>query len=378
MTTLDFSSVLGFTKWMHLLGSVPNNTNRTRENIGTGDNSTTIFFISNTGIISSTYILTCGTSEASLTTLVETTDYTIDLDTSRITLTAAGVTKVGTKNIYAEYKYNVLQFLDSDINNALASAELRIKQSTNMTFANYTDTDPGYRQVNDEIYTFRSNYKDVALSMFWYPLVELNTTVATSYTTGGTSLVLTDASGFPNAATIYIGGNKVTYTAKSTNTLTVPSTTPSISAGAEVRSEVLELSKQAEAEDPAYYVLTPDIDYKIDYLEGTIKMLNNVFWSEYNYSDLRYIYSYGLKATYMHAWHEKSSSPNIPVEIEELTYMISAKRLGQRMLASAHAKGFNGIDPNQLNVSENDINDILENYRTFNVGTSMYNKGNLS
>ena len=68
---------------------------RTLETVGTGDNSNDTFYLDQKNIISGTLSLAYGATESSITALTETTDYTIDLETGIITLTAGGVIAIG-------------------------------------------------------------------------------------------------------------------------------------------------------------------------------------------------------------------------------------------------------------------------------------------
>lgn len=79
--------------------------NNTRDNFGTGDGSTSIFYTTMKNIIGSEYVFSYGADEDNLTDLTETTDYTIDLDSGKFELTAAGITAVGANGIYGDYYY---------------------------------------------------------------------------------------------------------------------------------------------------------------------------------------------------------------------------------------------------------------------------------
>ena len=76
------------------------------ENVGTGDNSETDFDLDKSNIIAGTYTLSYAASGSNdFTALTETTHYTLDKESGRIVLEAAGVTAVGTNVIYATYTY---------------------------------------------------------------------------------------------------------------------------------------------------------------------------------------------------------------------------------------------------------------------------------
>ena len=378
VTTNGLSTVLSLCRYLGLIKTIPNKDTTTRENIGTGDGSETIFWLDNLGVIENTYAFSYGSSEASLTTLTETTHYTLDLETSKLTLTGTGVTAVGTDNIYGEYKYNSQEFTNQEFLDALNAAETKILKRTEMTFADSSTTDPAYRKIITEPIKGHYNPYDKVFDLNWGPTVRFVGTVNGAYTTGGVTITLNDGGGLPTAGTLYIGGNKVAYSGRSTNNITVPSTTPSIADAAIVRGEVIEISMEPEGSATNYVVLDPDTEYEIDYAQGRIKILSNAYLGEITGSDRIYPSNYLLQVTYFHAWHEKGADPTIPDEIEYVTNMIASRRLMGSIVAKAHNTGLNDFNPALVNVDEDAISEILDHYTLLNVGTSFYNKQSLS
>jgi hypothetical protein len=101
------------------------------ENVGTGDNSETDFDLDRTNVISGSYTLSYATSGSNtFTALTETTHYTLDKESGRVVLEAAGVTAVGTAVIYATYWYTDL-FSDTVITDFLTRATDEIEKETN-------------------------------------------------------------------------------------------------------------------------------------------------------------------------------------------------------------------------------------------------------
>jgi len=377
-TTNQLSSPLSVVRYLHMLQTVPNKDAPSKETIGTGNNSRTTFWLDNLGILEDTYTIYYGSNESTATALTETTHYTIDLDLSKVTLTASGVSTVGADTLYAAYSYNTINLLNSELLSALNAAESRVIRDTEQTFAEYSDTNPNYKKISDELKKGHYVPYDKVYDMFWTPLVKLQPTTNGAYTTGGTTITLTSASGFPTTGTIYIGGNKVSYTGKSGNDLTVPSTTPSIADDATVRGEVIEVSMTPESSLPSYTVLDPDTEYEIDYDQGRVKILNNAYWGEIAAEDRVYPANYLVNLTYMHAWHELSENPEIPDEIEWVVNAIAARKLMGSVVAKAHSEGMNDFNPSLIDVDKEAIQEVLDGYATLNVGTSMYNKQSLS
>ena len=204
---LNYTTVLGFVEHIKSLKVIPSADTADQNNdsystsgyeiVGTGDNTRLLFFLNNIGVIEDTYVIYYGADDSNLTALTETTDYSLDLDNSQITLTTAGRTAVGTNKIFAEYKYNSLDLLNSLITSELGWAEDRVLSVTEQTFANYTDTNPSYLQITDEEFYMNnpslSEYGKVhgkALEMYYQPLVRLSTTTDGDYTSGGTTIDL--------------------------------------------------------------------------------------------------------------------------------------------------------------------------------------------
>jgi hypothetical protein len=262
--SVTYSSTLSLTMFMGLLGSVPDKDNTSLEEIGKGDNTTLTFWFDKLGVIEDTYTISYGSTASSVTALTEDTHYTVDLDTSKITLTTAGRTAVGSNYIYAEYKYNRAEIVNSDLTLALITAENKVRRDTEVKFADYTVTAPSYIQITNEIKKAQYDPYQKVYDFYHVPIVKIQTTVNGAYTTGGTSIILDDATGLPSSGTIYIGGEKVAYTARSSNTLTIPSSTASIDDAAVVRGEVIELSMEPEGTARDFDVLTPDTEYEMD------------------------------------------------------------------------------------------------------------------
>lgn len=373
-STLKYSTPLSLTKHLQILGTVPDRENTTREEVGTGNNSVTDFWIDKLGVIEDTYTISYGSVKSSVTDLTETTHYTIDLDTSKVTLTSAGVTAVGTNKVFAAYSYNTLELLNSEMNKALAAAEADVELFTEQRFANYTDTNPAYRKIVDEQLEGHYNPVSKVFEGFFNPWVDLSTTTNGDYTTGGTEITLSDASGFPTSGTIYIGGNKVAYTGKSSNTLTIPSSTPSIDDDSTVVGVVIEMSKEPEGSALSFEVLDPDTEYKIDYLNGHVHPLSNSYWGEIAAEDRLYPSNYVIRISYFSAWHEKNENPIVRDDVEEVVNMLAAKKFTQRIIKKSHIGGLNKFNPSALDSGKEYILKKLEWYKPLNVGGSMHDK----
>lgn len=375
-TTNGLSSPLSLVRFMNILKTIPNKDSTTKELVGVGDGNTVTFWLDSLGVIESTYTLYYGATEPNPTALTETTHYTIDLDNSKITLTSAGKTLIATNNIYAVYKYNALELLNADMLEALNTAENKLLRDTDQTFT--TTTLLAYRKVLNEPIKGHYNPYQKVFDLYYSPIIKVHTTTNGDYTTGGVSITLTDASLLPSTGTIYIGGYKVAYTAKTGNVLTIPATTSSIATGATVRGEVIELSIEPESNTPDYEVLDPDTEYEIDYNQGRFKPLANAYWGEINAEDRLYPSNYLLRVCYMQAWHSPDENATIPDEIEWCVNAIAARKMMGAVVAKAHSAGLNDFNPSLIEVDKEAIQEVIDEYKPLNVGTSMYNRQSLS
>lgn len=376
MTTNNgFTTLLKFWKSLNLVKTIPWAGNESKESVGTGDLVTTTFWLDNLGVIENTYSLYHGTSD---TLLTETTHYTLDMDISKITLTSAGLTAVSADAIKVAYSYNLLNLPNSEALRIVNYAEDHFLKQTEMTFADATATNPLYNKVADEVFEGRFDARWKTFDTAFTPIVKLQTTISTDFALGSSDLVLVSASGFPTAGTINVGGNKVSYTAKSGDTITVPVTTPAVVSASVVVGEVIEISKESEGSLPSYTILNRDEDYKIDFDNGRIELLGNAYFGEFQDTDRYYPANYMMKATYMSAWHEPTKAPEIPDDVEQCVFMLATNRLMKATVGKAHITGQNDFQPSLVAVDRTDIDEIIQRYKQLNVGTSPFNKQKIS
>lgn len=320
-------------------------------------------YLNQLGINPDTLVVYVGDTDTELTL---TTDYTFNSNTSALTITASGETALGGTSAKVVYEYNQLApVLTYNTSYALLSRmEQRLEQDLQTVFADQSSATPSYTQILDE-FDMGQGFRNNMYHTQYFPLISLQTTVDGNYTTGGTTLTLTSASGFPSIGTIYVGGNKVSYTAKTGNDLTVPSSTPSISDGATVRGEVIEVSLDPQGVQPSFTVLTPDVDYHIDYDTGNIQLFN-----EYYQVNLEGItrpingLKGRLKYTYMQAWHKNGQNATIPTEIEELVYMMAGRNLVQRTIVKANVGQRDNFTSDSYGFSKVDMEEIKDKYRS--------------
>jgi len=130
-TTLQLANSIGIVKTIPSrdVGATP-----IKELVGTGDGSTVIFYLDHDNILANSYTLYYGSAESSATELTETTHYTLDKTSGKVTLTSAGKTLVATNKIYAAYNYTSNEMSDAYLTEVLLRAEQEVDNLTNTTF----------------------------------------------------------------------------------------------------------------------------------------------------------------------------------------------------------------------------------------------------
>jgi hypothetical protein len=336
-----------------------------RETVATNPVSATSYYLSQMGVNEDTLKLYSGSDE-----LTPTTDYTFDSDTSKVTITSAGASELSGEDLTAEYEYNQLG-KDLNYNESVAileSAERELESKTKQRFSDTTTIQ--YREIVDEEFMFVNEKLRLkrGLNTRYNPLVNVETTVNGAYTTGGTSITLSDASMLPSNGTIYIGGNKVSYSAKASNVLTIPSTTPSIANGAVVYSTILEVSLESEGNVPSWKVLVPKDDYEVNADTGYIKVLNTAFFNEVTVSSLNiYPDNVKLRVSYFNAWHEEGGNPFIPEDVVEAVYQIAARNLRRNTVFKSHIGQRDNFTPTTSTESIEYIKYVVDEYSVQNI-----------
>ena len=367
---LKYSTIAEFVKYIGFYKRVPSAGSNTQdlEEVGTGNTVTAGFYLKNFGVISSTLVLTTTDD----TTLVVTTDYTFDSLTSKITLTTAGKTALAKLGLRAAYGYiqEGVNLSETDVEDMLERIESEVDESVGTVFADQTTALPSYTELSNELHMGHGHVDDYYRT-YYFPLIELSTTTNGAFTTGSTALTLADASGFPNSGVINVGGNKVTYTAKSSDTLTVSTSTPTIGDGSVARGEIIEVSVSPAGVTPVWTVLTANTDYSLDFDTGALQVLD-----DYYVRDIGGLtrppngVMNRLRASYFSAWHPVGRVASIPKEINKLVYKMAAFELSDSAILKANASNLENFSPTVLSRIRGEIEKTLNKYKSILVGRS--------
>ena len=362
---LKYTTVQKFLKFIGMNESVkdfqPGNT-PSNEVVASSPVSAGTYYVDQLGVNEDTLTLYAGTGTDSPLTL--SSDYTFDSDSSAITITSTGATTLSGNDLTAVYEYCTLgkDLSYNETVTLLEQAETSVERRTNCVFADQSSTTPSYKSVVNELHDGKGTLNNL-YSTDNAPIIKLSTTVSGAYTTGGTSIVLSDASGFPTSGTIYIGGNKVSYTNISSNTLTIPSTTPSISDGAVVRGEVVEISTSASGVSPSYEVLVPGSDYEIDYDTGRIQLMDEYYFqTDTDFEKPQDGTAARVRLSYQHAWHNVGDDAEIPDDILQAIHMVAGRQMVQRTILKSNAGQRDNFTAQSYGFSKVDVDELLRDY----------------
>lgn len=365
--TLRYTTVNEFWRRYGLLNSTTDyqaGDTPARETVASETVTAGTYYLDHKGVDEDSLVLYVGNTSTALTL---TTHYTFDSDTSAVTITSAGATALSGEDLTAVYDYCVLEnyLTYSDTTDALEAAESEFEDDTGQRFS--TTASPQYKQIINESLLFHKRFFRVTkgLPFRFNPTVALETTVDGDYTTGSATLDVVDASKFPLSGTIYIGGNKVSYTSKSSNTLTVPTSTPSISDGATVRGEVIEISLSSEGSAPDWQVLTFNEDYEVFSDDGYVELYTSAYWNQTTISEMSmFPDNIRVRASYMQAWHEPGQDPIIPDRAVRSMYAIAARDIANQTVRKSHIGQRDNFNPAALRVGEDRIDAAKERYKS--------------
>jgi len=368
-TTLQLAAILGATADIPMwdVAATPSN-----EEVGTGDDSETIFYLDHRNVLFGSYTLFYGATAAATTTLTETTHYVLDIDTGKITLTGAGVTLLSTNKIFASYSYITIDVKDSYFVDVLLRAEAQVDDAVNTTFTDGTATNPAYPAATDSLPS-KGKY-DRDYFTLERPLIDVNSALDGAITDSDTSLSVTtgDGSNFPTSGTIVIGAEIITYTGVSTDTLTgltrgVDDSTAAAHVDlAEVHTTVLEVSGTCEGTTPTWATMQWKSDfYAAD--NGKIDISNNILLNQVYVNNVLLSTSGVANRTrirYLYGW------TSIPKNITRLTLLFAKRALRNDTVGASLFKGRNEYNPELFAVDNKEIQSIIDAYIELPMGNT--------
>lgn len=354
-------------QFLNIEGTVPSReaigSDRPDETVGTGDNSTTKFYLDKAYVIADTYSFRYSAAEGTTgTALTETTHYTLDKDDGTLTLTATGVTTVTTNNIYGQYSYSKFGLTDSILQDKLDYAEAEINKRTTTVFVDGTATTPAWIQKTNEDHTGKGG-NDRTYFLNRYPIPDVSTTVSgTAITADDTSVFVVDTQGFPSSGFISIEDDKIQYTSKTGSAFTGCTSVAAHGTAETVKPYVIEISTTTSGNTPEWTVLEENQGYHLDITTGRISLqnadlsstaANTVAFSRFP----AYQIANRLRASYI------TGVDSIKDEIKRCCLMVAAKEIKHMTVNTKTMEGMDEFNPELIDVDEKWIDKTINGYK---------------
>jgi len=363
-TTTQFANALGVKKdvpsWD--VSETPSN-----EIVGQGDNSKQVFYLAHQKILSSTYVLYYGSDASTTDPLIETTDYNLDKDHGKITLTSEGVIKLGTSNIYATYSYTE-NIQDSYLETVLIRAQKEVDGEINSHFTDKDSTNPEYPFV-EEI-TASEGYFENRVIVKQKPLIDISSTLDGDITDSQTTINLATGTGvkYPSSGYLVIGSEVITYSGISTDELTgvvrgVFGEAQSHLDSDEVHSTCFLKSDTSEGSAVVWTVQPWDINMYAN-SNGLIYSFKDVYPYATTSSLARTGVANRIKILYF------SGYDTIPEDINRLTLIFAKRQFIQDSIGKALISGRDEFQPEMFNVDTSEINRIIGTYIVIPMGNT--------
>ena len=329
----------------------------TNEDVGTGDASTAVFYVDHQEIIADTYTLYYGAAATTTDELTETTHYSLNTDTGKITLTAAGITLVSTNDIYAEYKYYSNRMLDSYVQAVLSRAEKELDNLVNTTFTDGTATNPSYPSTI-EIQASQGFFADRIITHL-KPLIDVESTIDGDMTATQVTIDVAagDGANYPSSGYVIVGSEVMSYTGISTDQLTgvsrgsLGTTAATHTDGDAIHSTILFVSNTTEETAATYTVQAwRTAMYATD--TGLVYRFTGSdpdFLTKFDVADrIKILYLYG--------------NDTVPGDITRLTLLLAKRMLIQDNIGSSMIQGRDEFNPEMFNADQTEINRIMGSY----------------
>jgi hypothetical protein len=335
----------------------------TNEEVGTGDNSETIFYLDQQNVVSDSETFYYGADATATDELTETTHYTLENDTGKITLTSAGVTLVDTNKIYAKYRYFSDGMKNSHMIAVLGRAEEEVDLNINSTITNGATANAAYpleieEQASEGIYVDR-------IITGKKPLYDAHSELDGDIAIDDATITLVLASGFPSEGYVIIGSEIITYTGVTSDNLTgcsrgvLDSTAATHSNTDSVHSTVVRRSDTTEGTEPAWTVQSWDTH---------IHATENGLIYKYEDASPDPLTKRGvanrIQIIYLYGYSELS------VDISRLTLLFAKRQLMQDTVGKAIIAGRNEFRPEMVNVDDEEIKRIINKYIVFPMGNT--------
>lgn len=336
-----------------------------KEEVGTGDENNSVFYLDHDNILPDSCVLYYGETQSTTNKLVQSEDYELDSDTGKITLTPAGVSKLGIATIYAEYEYISLGISNSHLTDLISQAEKKVDNLIGSTFTNCKVPNPEIPKVVDELHYAKPTQRIFPNRL---PILDITVVLNSDIGADDTSIELMPGNGskLPLSGKLIIDKEVISYGAISEDLLTGVqrgldgSAAASHSAGAEAHTTILSISNSEEGAPPVWSFGKYGVDY-------VVQEDNNIFI--FANSDFNRLYQ-GLMRNKDVANRVKLIQyyygfDFIPEDIVRLTILLVNDMLVKDGFAKNLLEGRDEFSPSLTNPYGDEIQQIVSFYRFY-------------
>jgi len=359
--TATYATELELARFLNIEETIPDRkaigSARVKEVVGTGDNSTTLFYLDRGYVINGSYTFYHGAAESGATALVEDTEYSFNKNDGTITLTSTGVTNIGTGNIYASYSYNGLELTSTQMQDSLDRAQDEIDKFTGTHWADGTASTPDFLKVTEEKHTGQGKYNRDYYTDY-YPIPNFQSNLNGALAGGATAVVLDSTDGFPSSGYITVETDKIKYNSKDGDyLLDCSGVATAHNDGVTAYPYVIEISTTESGSFPTWTTLSIDDDVDVDFDTGKL----HLYVTDYDltYYALQYppnLVPNRIRFTYLYG------HSTIPTDIKRACLMMASKDLihsaGRKSLLSGQ-----DFDVTRVVIDDDWINNTLEGYK---------------
>ena len=365
--TASYVTPLELARFLKIDGGIPDKSivskDRTDEEVGTGNNETTRYFLDHAYIIGGSYSLRAATSEAvSGTALVEGEHYIIDKDNGEINLNSAGTAILAETKIYASYEYTKVGLTNTELQEALNRAEDEFIKRTNNYWCDGATATPNWRRKVKEEQKGKGNYNRQYF-LQEYPVPDIKTSLNGTTGIGDGTIIVDSTDGFPSSGTAAVESDKFYYSGKTGTAFTgVTALTSEHASGKEITPYVIEISTTCSGSEPVFTTLNKDTDYDIDLQAGRVFIYrDDIMLDALTVSNPPNLIPNRFRATYIHGHGE------IPERIKHGVLMKAAQDILHTVVRKAHTSGNNDFNPDLINVDKEEIDRIIMGHKNWKV-----------
>lgn len=336
-----------------------------KEEVGTGDGTTAVFYLDHDNILPDSCVLYYGSSQNTTNKLVLSEDYELECDTGKITLTPAGITKLGTSTIYAEYEYISLGIRNSYLADLISQAEQKVDNLIGSTFTDCKVSNPNIPKIVDELHYAQPTQRIFPDNL---PILDISVVLKSDVALDDTSIELVSGEGskLPLSGKLIIDKEVISYAGITGDLLTGVqrgldgSIATSHSAGTEAHTTILAISNSEEGEPPIWSFGRYGVDY-------VVQEDNNIFIFEN--SDFNRLYQ-GLMRNKDVANRVKIIQyyygyDFIPEDIKRLTILLVNDMLVKDGFAKNLLEGRDEFSPSLTDPYKDEIQQIVNFYKFY-------------